>query len=419
MLTIATFFEGFDTKLAGLVQPLLGQEFGASTEELGLVLGLSSLGMVLAFFVIHLADWYGRRPVFLVALAGYTLLTLATAFSPTLYVYTALQFFARMAMVVELSLAYLILSEELAGGVRGRANGLLGAFAALGAAVPPALVAPLESLGLGWRGLFLLGALPLVLFPIYYLRLRETRAFENRPHADRRFALREEWILVRKLFLGPRLPILASITLVWFSVNFWAGTAMGFFTIYTFGERAWTAADLFWLPFGTIPIGVAGYLFCGFAMDRFGRRAAATIYLVSAFCVTLVCYQSSSNWIIYFAWFMMVGLNGIWTIVTTWTAELFPTELRATALGVCNNLLGRLGMVFGPILAGRLSQAWESTSLAVSALSAMLLVGLPLIWWVLPETRGTELSETGDPRVPTNAHDGRGSPSSTERPGLV
>ena len=111
LLTIATFFEGFDTKLAGLVQPLLGREFNASTEQLGLVLGLSSLGMVLAFFVIHLADWIGRRPVFLGALCAYALLTLATAFSPNLIVYTALQFFARMAMVVELSLAYLILSE--------------------------------------------------------------------------------------------------------------------------------------------------------------------------------------------------------------------------------------------------------------------------------------------------------------------
>ncbi|MCS5619486.1 MAG: hypothetical protein NZ808_06470 [Myxococcota bacterium] len=69
LLAIATFFEGFGTKLAGLVQPLLGREWGASTEELGLVLGLSSLGMVLAFFVIHLADWIGRRPVFLGALA--------------------------------------------------------------------------------------------------------------------------------------------------------------------------------------------------------------------------------------------------------------------------------------------------------------------------------------------------------------
>jgi putative MFS transporter len=392
LVSIATFFEGFDTKLAGLVQPMLGAEFGAGPEELGLVLGISSLGMVVAFFVLHLADWFGRRPVFLGALLAYTLLTLATAMTPNLVVFTALQFFARMAMVVELALAYLILSESLAGDVRGRANGILGAFAAIGAAVPPALVAPLEAFGFGWRGLFVLGALPVFLVPFYFLHLRETRAFETRPEAAHRFSLREEAQRARALIAGPRLGILASITLVWFSVNFWAGSAMGFFTIYTYGERGWSAAELFWLPFGTIPVGAAGYLFSGYAMDRFGRRSAATIYLVAAFLVTLLCYRSSSNTVIYLAWFCLIGLNGIWTILMTWTAELFPTELRATALGVCNNLLGRLGMVFGPILAGQLSGFFGSTSSAISVLAVAPLVGLPLIWRMLPETKGKDLS---------------------------
>ena len=60
-----------------------------------------------------LADVVGRRPVFLGALVAYAAFTLATAAAPNLAVFTALQFFARMAMVVELFLAYLILSEEV------------------------------------------------------------------------------------------------------------------------------------------------------------------------------------------------------------------------------------------------------------------------------------------------------------------
>jgi putative MFS transporter len=402
LLTIATFFEGFDTKLAGLVQPLLGREFGASNTELGLVLGLSSLGMVLAFFVIHLADWVGRRPVFLGALGAYALLTLATVLSPNLLVYTALQFFARMAMVVELSLAYLILSEELVGEVRGRANGMLGAFASLGAAVPLALLAPLEAFGFGWRGLFVVGALPLLLFPLYLTRIQETRAYrERRARGDRRpFDWRDEWALLRRLFVRSRATRLAGVTLLWFTVNFWAGATMGFLTIYAFNERGWNSGDLSWLPAGTIPVGFAGYVLGGIAMDRLGRRAAATLYLLGAFVVTLVCFQSESKLVIYAAWATLVGLNGVWTITTTWTLELFPTDLRATALGVCANLLGRTGMVIGPILAGALSTAWASTSTAISVLAGVILLCLPVVWWVLPETRGLDLSYVSDvPRV--------------------
>jgi len=396
LLTVATLFEGFDTKLAGLVGPMLGEDFAATNEELGLVLGLSSLGMVIAFFIIHLADWIGRRPVFLGALAGYATLTLATALSPNLVVYTSLQFFARMAMVVELSLAYLILSETLSGDVRGRANGILGAFAALGAAVPLALLAPLEAIGIGWRGLFVLGAIPLLLFPLYVVRLEETRVYREQvsKRAERRFDLNAEWQLVRALLRGAGAKRLAGVALLWFTVNFWAGTTMGFLTIYTFGERGWDARDVAWLPLGTIPFGIAGYLLCGVAMDRFGRRGAATIYLIGAFVVTVCCYQSESKTAIYLAWSLLVGLNGIWTIATTWTLELFPTELRATALGVSANLLGRLGMVLGPILAGSLSMAWSSTSNAVSVLAGITLLCIPAIWWALPETLGIELSDS-------------------------
>jgi MFS family permease len=396
MLAIATFFEGFDTKLAGLVQPMLGREWDATTQELGLVLGLSSLGMVLAFFIIHLADWVGRRPVFLGALGAYSLLTLATAFAPSLVIYTALQFFARMAMVVELSLAYLILSETLSGHIRGRANGILGAFAALGAAIPLALLGPLASIGVGWRGLFLIGALPAMLLPLYVKRIAETDAYRERRASaeDASFSWAQEWSLVRTLLTRSRIRRVAGVTTLWFAVNFWAGTTMGFLTLYTFNERGWTESDVSWLPLGTIPFGIAGYLLCGVAMDRLGRKGATTLYLVAAFLTTVLCYQSESKVVIYVAWSTLVGLNGIWTIVTTWTLELFPTQLRATALGVSANLLGRTGMVLGPIVAGALSTSWSSTSTAISVLSGVVLLCLPVVWWVLPETLGVDLGGT-------------------------
>lgn len=403
LLTIATFFEGFDTKLASLVQPVIGREFGASTEALGRALGFSSFGMVLAFFVIERADRIGRRPVFLMALAAYSLLTLATGFAWNLVVFTGLQMFARMAMAVELGLAYIILSESLPPAIRGRANGFLGAFAAFGATIPPALLAPLEAVGLGWRGLFAIGALPLVLLPLYWRRLRETPAYDLRAAARSADDVSPERSRLA-LLLGPGLRgRLAAISLVWLGINFWAGSALYFFTIYVFDERGWTSTDLLWLPLGTIPFGIAGYALSGFAMDYFGRRGATGLYLVAAFLGTTLCYQSTHPGAIYLGWFCLIGLGGVWTIATTWTAELFPTALRATALGIANNLLGRMGLVLGPIAAGSLSTHWGSTADAITALGAVTLLCLPIVCWLLPETRGADLvrAATVEPRVET------------------
>ena len=90
---------------------------------------------------------------------------------------------------------------------------------------------------------------------------------------------------------------------------------------------------------------------------------------------------------------MLTGLVGVWTIVTTWTMELFPTEVRATALGLANLLIGRLGLAAGPIVAGQLSAAWNSTPDAISVLAGVTLLALPLVW-SLPETKGIDLQST-------------------------
>ncbi|MCP4905219.1 MAG: MFS transporter [bacterium] len=389
LLCVATFFEGFDTKLASLVQPVIGSEFGASTEELGAALGISTIGMSLGFFAILLADSIGRRPVFLAALFAYAVLTLATALAPNLILFTTLQFFARMAMVVELFVAYLILSEEMPSEIRGRVNGLFASIAALGAAVPDGLLAPLDSIGLGWRGLFLIGSLPLLLFPLYLKRIRETSAFLGRAKSASGYG--EEFkASARALWSSVHRGRLVRVTGIWLAINFWTGTALYFFTIYTFGDRGWDATDLQRLPWGTIPFGLAGYILSGIAMDRFGRRLTATSYLVAAFAATLLCYRSTDDTSIYLGIFLLYGLGGVWTVITTWTTELFPTEMRATALGLANLLIGRLGLAAGPIVAGQLSAAWQSTPDAVTVLAGVTLLALPLVW-SLPETNAIDL----------------------------
>jgi len=396
LLCVATFFEGFDTKLASFVQPVIRDDFGASVEAIGTAVGVSSFGMVLAFFVILLADRVGRRPIFLVGLAAYAVFTLATAFAPNLFVFTVLQFFGRMAMVVELSLAYLILSEEMEPEIRGRVNGLFASTAVLGAAVPAALLAPLEAQGIGWRGLFLIGALPLLLMPLYLRRIPETAAYQARPVSSEGYGA--EFIrTARSLWHSERRGQLIRMSGVWFAINFWSGTALYFFTEYVYSERAWTSVDLQILPFGTIPFGIAGYVLSGYAMDRFGRRPAAAVYLVAAFLATMLCYRSTDSRTIYLGFFLLFGLGGVWTIVTTWTLELFPTESRATALAIANNLIGRMGLVIGPIAGGYLSSAWGSASTAIVALGSVTLLALPLLHG-LPETNAIDLatSESSD-----------------------
>lgn len=393
LLTIATFFEGFDVALAGLLLPVLGAEFGADAGALGRVMAIAGSGMVLAFFAIRAADRLGRRPVLLASIAGFAVLTLATAFSRDLATFTALQLGARFFLVTQLALAYVILSEELPPEVRGRANGWLGGFASVGAAVPYALLSSFEDLGIGWRGLFGLGAIPLLLWPLYARTIREPAVFvarqRERPAPPLRQEVRE-WL--RLVAPGVRLRF-AGVAAFWWTVNFWSGTALAFFTLYAFQERGWDAGQLTWLPLGMIPAGITGYAISGFVMDRFGRRVAASAFLIASTAATWIAFGSTATAGIMAGYFAMVGLGGLWTIAATWTAELFSTDLRATASALTNNVIGRTGIVVGPVVAGTLAESLGSIQLAITWLAAVNLICVPIVWWTLPETRGIALDK--------------------------
>ncbi len=374
---------GFDTALAQLVLPVIGREFDATGPECARALGLSSLGMIGAAFAIRAADRLGRRPIFLVSLGGYALFSLATSAAGSLAAFTALQLAARFFMATQLALAYVMIAEELPPAVRGRASGVLGAFAGVGAGLPFFLLAPLEELGPGWRGLFGFGALPLVLLPLYARTLRETGAFAALRARPWRAELRE----LAELVAPDLRPRFAVATATFFAINFWSGAALGFFTTVVFQERGWNAADLQRLAWGALPAAALGYTLAGFAMDRVGRRPALVAYLATCTLAALVCHRAHSGAAIAGGYLALIGLGGVWTLASTVTAELFPTALRAGALGFANNLLGRTGLVLAPFAVGALAPRLGATSLAVAWLALAPLVAAPLVWRFVPETR--------------------------------
>jgi putative MFS transporter len=84
-------------------------------------------------------------------------------------------------------------------------------------------------------------------------------------------------------------------------------------------------------------------------------------------------------------------MNAVWAISATITSELFPTQIRGTANAVVNNLLGRMGMVLA--LVGVLSTWLGSVGQAVAVLASLNFLCVPVILWLLAETKGKQLEE--------------------------
>ncbi|GAA3434854.1 MFS transporter [Kutzneria kofuensis] len=160
---LGLFFDMYEVFLAGTVSTALTSKFGLSGSGLALVLASAFLGMFVgAFFVSRLADRLGRRRLFLFSLLWYSLFSLLGAFSPNAATVVVCRFLAGIGVGAEYPVSDAYLSDVLPAGSRGR----LAAWAyTCSFLAVPALgflslgIATKSPLGIdGWRWLLAIGA---------------------------------------------------------------------------------------------------------------------------------------------------------------------------------------------------------------------------------------------------------------------
>lgn len=390
-----TMFEGYDVLILSLSLPHIGKEFNASSDVLGYAVGLISIGTVLAFALVSLADRFGRRVIFLTAVTGYTVFTVLTAFSTGLYDFVACQFIARLFMVTEIGVAAIILTEEMPSKFRGVAVTLVFGLAIFGGIAGSLIYPVIIKSELGWRSLYFLGGavIPLLLF--YWTRFRETRRWQQylRPASKIQPSILSSYkgMLTmlqpeyrRRMFIG---------TSIWFAVNAWSASSLFFFAYYVTNERGWDAPQVgSTLSMGFI-FAIIGNLLAAPMIDFAGRRFTVCAYFIVGALSAMTCFLAQSTIIIMASYSILMATQALWGIAATITSEIFPTELRATGNAVVNNLLGRTGMVLAPGAVGALSVWLGSVGTAVAVLSVTPLFVIPVILMLLSEAKGKTLEE--------------------------
>ncbi len=390
-----TMFEGYDVLILNLALPHLGDDFGANSEQLGYAVGIISVGTVMAFTLVRLADRYGRRAVFLGSVTGYTVFTLLTALSVGLYDFVAYQFVARLFMVTEIGVAAIILTEEMPRRYRGLAVTLVFGLGLFGGIVGSLIYPFLIEIDLGWRGLYLAGGavLPILLF--YWNRLKETQRWQLAQHRTpkSRTSMLASYKEMASVFQSKYRRRLLTGASIWVAVNAWSASCLFFFAYYVTNERGWSAAQVG----STLTIGymfaLAGYLSAGPLLDYAGRRFTVCAFFIVGGISTITCFLSDSDLVITVSYIILLSTQALWAIAATITSEMFPTELRATGNAVVNNLLGRTGMVLAPSVVGALSAWLGSVGQAVAIVAVVPFLIVPIVLLLLTEAKGKSLEE--------------------------
>jgi MFS family permease len=133
-----------------------------------------------------------------------------------------------------------------------------------------------------------------------------------------------------------------------------------------------------------------GYVTFGFISDAFGRRPTYTAYLLlAAFLVAIYGTVRDPMLLLLLGPFVAFFGTGYFSGFGAVASEIFPTSIRATALGVTYNS-GRLLSAVAPYVIGSLAQR-RGFGVAFMLTSVAFLIAAAL-WIGIPETRGKKLS---------------------------
>jgi MFS family permease len=138
--------------------------------------------------------------------------------------------------------------------------------------------------------------------------------------------------------------------------------------------------------------GILGYATFGFIADAFGRRPAVVFYNIGTIVSGLYLFLGVDSWDLYpyllpvFGYFVF----GVFSGHAVYLPELFPTQVRATAVSFCNGT-GRVVTSFGPLIAGLITPMLGGQFATATAIMTCF-AGLSILAMILGrETRGQDL----------------------------
>lgn len=384
--SLGWMLDAFDVMLYSIVLATLMRAFGMSRTTAGLLNALTLVASALGGLLFGmLADRFGRRRMLTASILSYSLFTFACGLSTTIVTLAVFRFLLGLGMGGEWNTGAALVAETWPAAWRGRALGIVQSSWAVGYALS-ALVAGVILAHASWRWVFFAGILPAVLVLWIQRHVPEPPLWE-RAHA----ANPADEIHSLGRFMRPLVILTAANTcgmFAWWGLFTWIPAYL--ILPIEQGGHGFTSLSLTGFLVTVNLLGMLpGYLLFGVAADRFGRRTTFVFYLFAAACaVPLLAAARQPAWILLFASIAAFFGTGFFTGSGIIGSELFPTQVRATALGISYNVARGLSAL-APLTIGALSERY-GLSWAFGA-SAIAFAAAALLGLLLPETRGAVL----------------------------
>ncbi|MBN8829869.1 MAG: MFS transporter, partial [Sphingomonadales bacterium] len=174
LLGFIMLFDSWDSIAIAYVMPSLVAQWGLTPVAMGSLMSSGYAGQFVGAVLLGvLAERFGRMPVFLVSMTIMCVLAIACALAPDYRTLFALRFIQGIMIGGALPVSITYINELAPARIRGRYFATF-QFIAMSGYAAASLSSSYVIPHLGWRWLFGLGAIPLVLLPLVVMLLPES-----------------------------------------------------------------------------------------------------------------------------------------------------------------------------------------------------------------------------------------------------
>jgi len=381
--------DAFDYFLLTFVIVTVANEFEVGTAQITYALFLTLAARPLGALLFgRLADRFGRRPILMLDVILFSVFELATAFSTSLTMLLVLRFLFGVAMGGEWGIGASLAMESIPAKARGAVSGLLQSGYPCGFFLA-ALANWLLVDHIGWRGLFVVGAIPALLVLYIRRKVPESAVWQAGQQASKRTglleAMRGHW----------KLAIYLMLLMMAFNM-FSHGSQDMYHTFEETNLHLPTGSAMAFVLVALLNLGaLVGGLYFGALSERIGRRKAMMIAALLAIpVIPLWMYGSSLILLGIGAFLIQVMVQGAWGVVPTHLNELSPAAVRGTLPGFAYQMGNLLAAVTATVQTWLAQQHGGDFAFAMSLWMVLVALLLALLLWLGPEARGVGFSHT-------------------------
>jgi len=335
----------------------------------------------------RLAEKYGRRPILMINVLMFSVFELLSAWSPTFAVFIGLRMLYGVAMGGIWGVASSLAMETIPDRSRGLMSGIFQAGYPAGYLLASIIFGLFFSL-IGWRGMFLIGALPVLLLPYIYFKVPESPVWQAARERKESVALlpiiRAHWKLC--LYM---VALMACF-------NFFSHGTQDLYPTFLKVQHGFAPHTVSIIAICYNIAAMLGGVCFGSLSEKIGRKKAIIFAaLLTLPILPLWAFSTGSVMIGLGAFLMQFMVQGAWGVVPTYLTELVPANSRAVLPGFVYQL-GNLIASVNATLQSRIAEAHGNNyGLAMAIVAGTVAILICLLVSFGRETQGKTLSGYG------------------------